>query len=427
MKNIFVLYLAVFLTINSFSVADISGQPVSSSFNPNFIHDIYMFDANNVIAVGSGGTVLKTSNSGSNWVTSILNPAYELGRIQFLNNNTGWMLSNPNFGHIMKTTDGGQNWNDFDQITGPFYFSNEDDGWAAYTDGTAIRIYHTTNGGINWTTQFNLPDNYYPNTVYMGDDLTGYVLCFNNGPNSKLIKTTNGGADWIVQPLINYSLYTCEFINSNTGWAAGVTGTILKTSNGGDEWILQSSGTIEYLRSVSFLNENSGWICGESIILKTSNGGVNWDKQFSLPTMNFFSINSYDENNIWSAGNLNLELGGIIYKTLNGGNNWTRVYDNTVSINSVSNTVPEKFSLSQNYPNPFNPVTNLEFGIADLGFVTLKIYNGLGRELQTLVNGNFAPGNYKVDFDGSNFASGVYFYKLEAGSFVETKRMMLLK
>ena len=62
-----------------------------------------------------------------------------------------------------------------------------------------------------------------------------------------------------------------------------------------------------------------------------------------------------------------------------------------------------------------------------LGKVTLKIYDGLGREIQTHVNGNFAPGNYKVDFDGSNFASGIYFYKLEAGSFVETKRMMLLK
>ncbi|MEZ4823233.1 MAG: T9SS type A sorting domain-containing protein [Ignavibacteria bacterium] len=98
-----------------------------------------------------------------------------------------------------------------------------------------------------------------------------------------------------------------------------------------------------------------------------------------------------------------------------------------VGINNLSSIVPDKYSLSQNYPNPFNPTTNVEFGIAELGFVTLKIYDGLGREVQTLVNGNLSPGNYKVDFDGSNFASGIYYYKLEAGNFVETKRMMLLK
>lgn len=99
----------------------------------------------------------------------------------------------------------------------------------------------------------------------------------------------------------------------------------------------------------------------------------------------------------------------------------------TVGVQNISSNVPDKYSLSQNYPNPFNPTTNLEFGIPELGNVSLKIYDGLGREIQTLVNGKFSPGNYKIDFDGSNLASGVYFYKLESGNFIETKRMMLLK
>jgi len=91
------------------------------------------------------------------------------------------------------------------------------------------------------------------------------------------------------------------------------------------------------------------------------------------------------------------------------------------------NSVPTDYKLYQNYPNPFNPVTNLKFAIPKNGFVSLKVYDLLGKEVLTLVNENKQPGNYSVSFDGSNLASGIYFYKLEAGDFVQTRRMMLLK
>ena len=83
--------------------------------------------------------------------------------------------------------------------------------------------------------------------------------------------------------------------------------------------------------------------------------------------------------------------------------------------------------LNQNYPNPFNPVTNLEFRIPESGFVSLKVFDILGNEVVTLINENMLPGSYKTEFDGSNFASGMYFYKLESGNFQETKRMILIK
>ena len=85
------------------------------------------------------------------------------------------------------------------------------------------------------------------------------------------------------------------------------------------------------------------------------------------------------------------------------------------------------YSLAQNYPNPFNPSTNLEFGISNLGFVSLKVYNSLGIEVADLVNETKPAGRYKVTFDGSNLSSGIYFYKLETGDFTETKSMILLK
>ncbi|MBK8552541.1 MAG: T9SS type A sorting domain-containing protein [Ignavibacteria bacterium] len=97
-----------------------------------------------------------------------------------------------------------------------------------------------------------------------------------------------------------------------------------------------------------------------------------------------------------------------------------------VGINT-NNLIAESYSLSQNYPNPFNPVTNLEFGISKFGFVSLKIYDVIGKEVAVLVNENLQPGTYKYNFDASNLTSGVYFYRIEAGDFRETRSMMLLK
>jgi hypothetical protein len=104
----------------------------------------------------------------------------------------------------------------------------------------------------------------------------------------------------------------------------------------------------------------------------------------------------------------------------------TRIIQNEPDNDEVV-SVPNEYSLSQNYPNPFNPTTNLEFGISELGFVKLKIYDMLGKEIKTLVNETKPAGKYTVTFDGSNLPSGIYFYKIEAGDFTQVKKMMLIK
>jgi hypothetical protein len=83
--------------------------------------------------------------------------------------------------------------------------------------------------------------------------------------------------------------------------------------------------------------------------------------------------------------------------------------------------------LQQNYPNPFNPGTKIIYSIPKQSFVSLKIYDILGKEVIALINEEQPLGTYEVDFDASNFSAGVYFYKLQAGNFVQTKKMMLLK
>ena len=101
--------------------------------------------------------------------------------------------------------------------------------------------------------------------------------------------------------------------------------------------------------------------------------------------------------------------------------------DKVTGVKKVSNSLPTQFTLSQNYPNPFNPTTNIKYSVTKSGMVTLKVYNLLGQEVATLVSQNQKPGNYMVDFNATNLASGVYMYRLQAGNFSLTKKMILLK
>jgi hypothetical protein len=98
-----------------------------------------------------------------------------------------------------------------------------------------------------------------------------------------------------------------------------------------------------------------------------------------------------------------------------------------VGIHTVDPGVPASYALLQNYPNPFNPNTTIEYRLPGQCYVTLRIYDVIGRELSTLVNGIETPGAKKVKFDASRFSSGIYYYRLEAGSYVETRKLILLK
>jgi hypothetical protein len=99
----------------------------------------------------------------------------------------------------------------------------------------------------------------------------------------------------------------------------------------------------------------------------------------------------------------------------------------TITGVTSENQIPDKYSLSQNYPNPFNPSTTISYALPKAGAVTLKLYDIMGREVAVLVNEVKQPGNYEVQFNGSNFASGTYFFRLTAGDFVQTKKMQLVK
>jgi photosystem II stability/assembly factor-like uncharacterized protein len=417
----------------------------------------------------------------SGWFSVPSGTTNEIKSIFFINNQTGWVCGNS--GLIEKTTNSGYSWT---QQTTPtvnalytLFFINENTGWAG---GGYFDIYNgintiikTTNGGTNWFTQFNiyLIDN-ITRTIFFLDSINGFAGSYggNGGEiTGSIARTTNGGTNWI--GILNSAPSTkIIFQNNTTGWSLSHfwtdvplmdTGILYKTTNGGINWIETyikhlytftdisffnaSIGILQcysdsfanvnnnsrYLKTTNsginwftiyygndkrsnsyFLNEYTGWSCGNNIT-KTSNGGYNW---FSQASYQLNMVIFRDSLNGYAVGG-----GGTILKTTTGG---------VMFVNKISKNIPENFSLYQNYPNPFNPTTKIKFEISsevkrEMSNVRLLILDITGREIETLVNEQLNPGTYEVTFDGSNLPSGLYFYKLVAGNFIATKKLILLK
>ena len=203
-----------------------------------------------------------------------------------------------------------------------------------------------------------------------------------------------------------------HFINNLEGWVVGNNGLILYTNNGGASWDVQVNPSFNHLRSVFFLNANEGWTVGDNgRILHTTNGGTDWNIEASGLTSEFLtgvhftsSINGY----VVGEGETILKFGEL------------------TAVENEKDLVTG-FSLSQNYPNPFNPITNIEFRIANFEFVSLKVYDVLGNEVAVLINEEKPAEKYEVEFNGNDLTSGIYFYQLRSGDYVQTKKMLLIK
>jgi hypothetical protein len=130
----------------------------------------------------------------------------------------------------------------------------------------------------------------------------------------------------------------------------------------------------------------------------------------------------------------------FVYYTFNGTHNnqnrsrWSIIFgfldsvmNTTTGIEPVSNQIPDKISLHQNYPNPFNPVTKIKYDLPVSNYVKFAIYDILGREVSVLVSKKQTAGEHEIEWDASNYPSGVYFYKLTAGDFTQTKKMLLVR
>jgi hypothetical protein len=316
--------------------------------------------------------------------------------------------------------------------------------------GTYNGVFLSTNNGNSWV-QTTLNNIHVLSLALNGNNI--FAGTYGNG----VFLSTNNGAAWTQTSLNNQYIYSLA-INGNNIFAGGY-GVFLSTDNG-SSWTQTSLNN----QSVSSFAISGNYIfagtIGSGVYLSTNNGS-NWVHTslgnqiiiYSLACIgsNIFAGTASFNNSFFVSNNngadwiqKNEGLNGITVNALSIANNflfagtddsgvYRRPVGELIGIKKISNQVPEKFSLSQNYPNPFNPSTKIKFDIpVDSRFrgndnVVLKIYDILGREVVTLVNEKLQPGTYEVEWDASNYPSGVYFYKLITNSFNQTKRMVLIK
>lgn len=396
------------------------------------------------ISVSNSAKLLATTDGGSDWsvqimsstdtVWSLSDPAVNLS---FINASTGWVLKSFGYGFgdsrgavIYKTTDGGLNWgrNVISQINGDFGFNiqfiNQNIGWFSFANlnsGTG-NLYKTTDGGTNW------------NPISSGSFILPYFLTSNDGyainvgpnipPPYVFLRTSDGGVNWTTQYVdtSNGALNALHFTDVNNGWVVGSKGKIFKTSDGGTNWhriTHPSMSTNPNSKTLHFISSNIGWIgtddgIGSRKVIHTTDAGNSWSIQSVPITSSIFSISFADVNNGWLTSDY-----GVIAK-----------YSVGVGVND-KDIIPNQFSLNQNYPNPFNPTTKISWRSPVGGWQTLKVYDVLGNEIASLVNEFRPAGSYEVEFKSQiasrELASGVYYYRLTAGKYSETKKLILVR
>jgi photosystem II stability/assembly factor-like uncharacterized protein len=400
-------------------------------------------------------TVIYYSQEEINWYIQNTQISNRLYSVFFADSLNGWICGNQ---IILKTADGGNNWafiigtTDWREI----FFLNDSAGLV----GGSYRIAKSYDGGNTWTNKYQSSYRWIYD-FYFIDTLTGLAV----GGYNTILKTTDAGETLYLTnppPVANVFL-DAFFINDSIGWVSGlediggpIRGLIAKTSDAGENWTVLK--TFSYpetvIYNIHFFDLNFGICSSGGKLFKTTDGGINWTIQSTIP--NFVeNLKVFSDSIIWAVGR-------GIYNTTDLGLSWTTSFsDSSVYIRSIffindnlgwavgddglnkgyilttskniivstqDNFLKEKLlNLKQNYPNPFNPTTKINYQIPELSFVTLKVYDVLGNEIATLVSEEKPAGSYEVEFSAMGLPSGIYFYKLQAGSFIETKKMVLLK
>ncbi len=428
----------IFLLLNFFLIS----IPVKSqnywneivSPTPNFLHTQFFTDSLSGWIAGDSGAVFYTSDGGESWIQQESRTTSNIKDIFFVDKNKGWAI-----------------------------------GWIEGVTPSGSDIISTSNGGVDWSERSYPEDNVYLTSIIFFDSLNGWA----GGYPNKLVHTTNGGASWnnaVIDSgtFSNFPVIKIKFYNSLYGFACGgaidFAGVIWRTTNGGNNW--SSIGvSAEPIRDIYYLDSlNILGIGGDPEFfgagsVRTSDGGENWEYK----NLGFFGVATAlsfrTQSECWAP----LSFAETIIRSTDSGENWesfpapgnSKIYKlaftdsltgygvgfegkvikykkHLITNLSEQEDVNKSFILYQNYPNPFNPTTRIKYHISKPMFVSLRIYDVLGNEIATLVDEEKPAGDFEVKFNISRLnnvdvTSGIYFYKLQAGDFISTKKMILLK
>ncbi|MCK6622155.1 MAG: T9SS type A sorting domain-containing protein [Calditrichaceae bacterium] len=425
------LWAAMYVQLSSsFCVFAQSGWEVLSVPTSEYLRSVQFINSHTGYAVGTNGTIIKTTDGGNSWYNIPSNTNSTLHSVFFTDTLIGYIVGGlENSATILKTTDGGANW--VSQVPpaarwfGAVHFLNPSIGYAC---GQGLTFIKTSDGGQTWlaqTSTLTWPN--YSSLYFTGID-TGYVV----GNGRSIRKTTTGGFNWSSVSPSSDSIHDCisiYFTDAQTGFVAGRRffdphgfsfGVIMKTTNAGESWYMSLDSVITTFWDLHFPTDSIGYAVGESCIersiYKTTDAGVSWFRQpYIAGTCYLNSVYFLNPDTGFAVGPV-----GIMLRTTDGGGP-------PVSIQNTTGPAALNFALNQNYPNPFNAATTIPFSIPTIAQVTLKVYNILGQEVATLVNEKLAAGNYAMSWEATDFASGVYIYRIQAGDFVRSRKMLLLR
>ncbi|MBK8382034.1 MAG: T9SS type A sorting domain-containing protein [Ignavibacteria bacterium] len=419
MKSLILNIIFIFSTAISFAQ---SGWFVQSSNVNDSLRSVRFINAQTGYTAGSNGRILKTTDSGNNWIPLNLNTSIDLLSIFTFSDN--FVCCCGDSGLILISSNAGLSWTSanvtFLKLRSVFFT----DSLNGHITGDSGLILKTTNSGISWMNYFYSSPIQF-NSVCFADSIHGWIAGY-----GAILYTADNGLNWINQfvdgKLILNSVFFKDYLHGWTGYYDNSTfgPEILRTSSGGNDWRSYSAGNNSYSLSLFFTDTLNGWSSGYyGNIVRTSNGGLNWINQISGTDKHLFSVFFINSSTGWITGE-----DGIILKTTTGGiitgigNNYQYSPDEVLSIS--------------NYPNPFNSSTSIKFKIPSDKInsdnsVELKVYDALGNEIYfriyKLSSLNSENNYYKLIYDASGFASGMYFYKIKFNGYSSVKKMILLK
>lgn len=448
----------------------IGGDGCATGINPN--------NENNMFGTYTNLTLYRSSDLGDNWVDISPPNSYSAGfYAPFLVSPTNPDILFAGSEFVSKSTYQGSSWtilNGGQPIDGnpllAMTMSNYSlDTIYATTTPVSSRgnVFVTFNGGTNWTNVTgSLPDRYLTDIATQHDNASIVYLIVAGFGSSHLFKSTNAGQTWTdigstLPDAPGFSVVVDPLNSNNVFYGNDIT--VYASTDAGNTWFEYSNGLPEavFAYDLNIVNTNHKLRVAThgngdyeadidltvpveliSFSANVNKGKVilNWETATETNNRGFEIERSVDNNNFVTSGFIegngtsaenhiysfsdNALNGNIYYRLKQIDFNGKFEYSKTIEINS---TLATNFVLSQNYPNPFNPSTIIEYQIPYSSFVTIKVYDILGKEVATLVNKNQKAGNYSVVFNGKNLSSGFYIYKLQSGNSSEIKKMDLIK
>lgn len=412
---------------------------IGAQFCNNYNDVAFVNPSKGFVVNGIQNEILLTKDQGAIWTTidSVSkNPNNDIVEITFIDSINGWAVTNnwrthkhigssTYSGEILATKDGGNTWLVQDQYNHDYegikayssiFFADNLTGWCAggyyrsYLPFTAYLplIINTKNGGLSWNI---VPDSSISISNNADDCAWLYDICFPNkkfgyaiGDSGTIIASIDSGNTWIKQSSgVIDSLLAMSFIDSLTGYIVGSNGTILSTSNGGINWIKNNSNTTKNLKDIFFINKNYGWAVGDSgTILRTIDGGNRWSGNHLETDTTLNAVVFTDTSNGWVVS-----TDGKIFHITDGGGE--------IAINKLS--LPSEHSATLRlYPNPVKSSLNIRYQIEVSGKVNISIYNLNGRKIHTVLDNFLRAGNHMIHWNGklksgANIAKGTYIIK----------------